>query len=258
MKKLLAAILTAILMMSCLTAFAASNVYFTGDANVRTGPGLGYSMIGMVNGGSTMPYQQQKAFDSRGVCWYKILFNGSDGWVSSSYAQLTDVAGSATFSAGGGNATNGFFGFDSFGFYSGTVEVNGDTNVRSGPGLGYSILDTIFVGETAIYLGNTSTDDRGVMWYNVQFEEHTGWVSSVYATLTGDSVTGSYVKGTSGDSNVRKGPGLGNSSFGYLYEGETAPFLGKTSVDERGVLWYNISYDGASGWVSSMYTTLAG
>lgn len=77
--------------------------------------------------------------------------------------------------------------------------------------------------------------------------------------LTGEALAASgYVYGSSGDSYVRTGPGLGYASIGVLYRGSSAPYTGQTSVDYRGVPWYSISFNGRSGWVSSRYTTLSG
>ena len=66
-----------------------------------------------------------------------------------------------------------------------------------------------------------------------------------------------YVKGVSGDSNVRTGPGLGYDSIGELKKGQSAEYLNESSVDDRGVAWYYISFNGKSGWVSSKYTELS-
>ena len=267
MKKFLSMLLVAILMTAfCSVAFAASYVYFSGHTNVRSGPGLGYSSIGQVNSGSTLPYQGDSSVDSRGVTWYKVSFSGSSGWVSSKYSSLTNNGGTAVYAAGGsGNSYAG----NSYSSYSnaGSVYATANAYVRSGPGLNYTQLTGMTTGDYATYLGNTSYDSRGVAWYNVSFNGYTGWVSSAYTSLSGYasytpsysssySSYGSYVVGTSGDSNVRSGPGLGYSSIGGLSEGESAPYLGETSVDERGVAWYNISYNGRSAWVSSRYTTL--
>ena len=62
------------------------------------------------------------------------------------------------------------------------------------------------------------------------------------------------IGGDSGKSNVRTGPGLHYKSIGVLHRGEEARYLGKTSTDERGVLWYKIEWNGRSAWVSSRYT----
>ena len=72
-----------------------------------------------------------------------------------------------------------------------------------------------------------------------------------------EAVTGGshrYIEGDDGKSHVRTGPGLGYKKIGVLHIGEDARFLGETSIDDRGVLWYKIRWNGKSAWVSSMYT----
>lgn len=268
MKKLLSLLLIAMLMVACCSAaYAASYVYFTGHTNVRSGPGLGYSSIGQINSGSTLPYLSDSDYDSRGVCWYKVSFSESSGWVSSKYATLTDNAGTAIYAAGGSGASYSGGSFTE-NYSAGSVYATANAYVRSGPGLTYTQLTGMETGSYATYLGNTSYDSRGVAWYNISFNGYTGWVSSAYTTLSGGytsdffggftSTYGSYVVATNGDSNVRSGPGLGYTSIGGLSLGDSAPYLGDSSVDERGVTWYNISYNGRSAWVSSRYTSLQG
>ena len=72
------------------------------------------------------------------------------------------------------------------------------------------------------------------------------------AGVTGSSH--SYIEGDDGKSYVRTGPGLGYKSLGVLHRGEDARHLHETSVDERGVVWYKIRWNGRDAWVSSMYT----
>jgi uncharacterized protein YgiM (DUF1202 family) len=72
-----------------------------------------------------------------------------------------------------------------------------------------------------------------------------------------ESISGgrhSYIEGDDGKSFVRTGPGLGYKSIGTLRRGDDAKYLGETSIDERGVLWYKIRFNGKSAWVSSRYT----
>lgn len=66
-----------------------------------------------------------------------------------------------------------------------------------------------------------------------------------------------YVKGVSGDSNVRTGPGLSYDSIGALKKGQSAEYLDESSIDDRGVAWYCIYFNGRNGWVSSKYTELS-
>ena len=251
-KKILALALAAAMLLAMGAACAEGYVLLHGSASVRTGPGLGYTLLAQLNAGSTVGYLQQSAYDNRGVLWYRVsIGSGAEGWVQSTYAELTDEAGFATYAAGA-NASGA--GFD---FITEEVAVSGDVNVRSGPGLDYAILNTMYAGETALYLGSTGVDERGVLWYRVEYEGQPGWVSSVYAALTGsEDYEPAVVEGVSGDSNVRTGPGLGYASVGTLYMGDCADYLGASSIDERGVAWYCIRFGGQTAWVSSRYTEI--
>lgn len=60
----------------------------TGDLNVRTGPGLGYAVIGSIKKGDKLPFKGEVKKDSRGVYWGRVEFKGQPGWVSSKYAKL--------------------------------------------------------------------------------------------------------------------------------------------------------------------------
>ena len=63
-----------------------------------------------------------------------------------------------------------------------------------------------------------------------------------------------YIEGDNGKSHVRTGPGLDYKKLGVLHVGEDAKYLGKTAVDDRGVVWYKIRWEGRDAWVSSRYT----
>ena len=67
------------------------------------------------------------------------------------------------------------------------VRTTGDVWMRLGPGLGYDPIASIATGKTLDYLGETSVDDRGVAWYKVSVGDNTGWVSSRYSELIGES-----------------------------------------------------------------------
>ena len=140
----------------------------------------------------------------------------------------------------------------------GYVQATASVNVRKGPGLYYSDVGTLTKGQQLSYLGETSTDSRGVVWYKVNYKGSTAWVSSVYSKIvSGGSSSGSgYVEATGGQSNLRSGPGLAYSDVGTLHKGETVSYLGEQSTDDRGVVWYKVSYKGKTCWVSSRFTTL--
>lgn len=141
------------------------------------------------------------------------------------------------------------------------VEITGGTvNVRSGPGLNYEDLYTLKKNHWAEYTGSSSTDSRGVVWYEIYYPYGTGWVSSKNCRLVSDgnapaSGSGNYVKATA-RVNVRNSPNQNSSDIGTLLKGDTARYLGETSVDIRGITWYKVNHNGNVGWVSSRYSTL--
>ncbi len=224
-----------------------------GQSNVRSGPGLSYEDMGTLKKGEPAAYLGDSSVDERGVRWYSVRFEGRSAWVSSRYTTLKS-----------GGAPGNAHVWDSDARY---VRATARVNVRSGPGLDYEDMGTLVKDEQVSYLGSASADERGVVWYEVQYYSHgVGWVSSVYSRLVGsgdagvasteNDVSGSYVEATGGKSNVRSGPGLDYEDLGTIQRGETASYLGQSAVDERGVRWYYVDYDGIVGWLSSRYATL--
>lgn len=69
------------------------------------------------------------------------------------------------------------------------VRTTGSVNMRSGPGLSYEIVTCVSQNKTLTYLGESNTDERGVVWYKVSLKDKTGWVSSKYAVLEGEDAT---------------------------------------------------------------------
>ena len=63
---------------------------------------------------------------------------------------------------------------------------------------------------------------------------------------------------TTGNVNLRKGPGLNYDKMGSVTEGTSLEYLGAVSNDERGVDWYKVNYNGKTAWISSKYSELRG
>lgn len=78
------------------------------------------------------------------------------------------------------------------------------------------------------------------------------------ANSTAGYAVNDYVLIHGGDCHVRDFPNIYGVSLGVLKNGDTAQCLGGKSTDSRGVLWYEISYKGKVGWVSSQYAYLNG
>ena len=167
-----------------------TSVYATSDVNVRTGPGTGYDSIGIVNKGSYLTYKGVSQYGSDGYTWYNVDFHGQNGWVSAKYGSLSDNGGITTYGAGGygGSSDGGYSG--SFAYGSG-VYITGKCNIRSGPSLSHNSIGGANKGDVLTGTGNISTDSRGIAWYSVLYKGNPGWVSSVYASITGSTSSSS-------------------------------------------------------------------
>ena len=249
MMRKIAAIMLAFLLVAS-AALADTVVGEEGDSYVRSGPGRDYAQLGVLGEGETAQYLDSTRYDERGVAWYNVLYDGETGWVSSRYTRLQ--------AGGNGNAD---WADDAWWVRA----TGGRVYLRSGPGTEYEDIGSIVEGECLRYLEETCYDQSGTAWYKAQYYSYgEAWVSSLYSELTqtyteadGDDAGtfGNYIQ-TNGRVNVRSGPGLEWEALGTLASDVTATYLGNYAEDERGVTWYEISFKGGSGWVSSRYCTL--
>lgn len=229
-KKLFALLAMALLVaMLCSTALAAGIVQSTATVNVRKGPGMSYTSLGRLHEGDAVSYLNSAAVDERGVVWYKIKFDGKNGWVSSKYVELRG---------------------DLY-----VYAVDGQTYLRKYADVDSKALSIFRKGDSALYKGKTAVDDRGVAWYRVEYKGTTGWVSSKYTSF---SKTGydRQIIADDGSAYIRKSADLDATALGILKQDERATYLEKSTRDSRGVIWYKIDYNGIVGWVSSKYCTL--
>ena len=139
----------------------------------------------------------------------------------------------------------------------GLVWTTASVNLRKGPGLDYKATRTISEG-TKMEFDKTRKDGRGVKWYHVTYKGRTGWISSKYATegKSSGSSSSSSSSGkkivTTGKLHLRSGAGLDYKSLRTIGSGKTLTY-DETKTDERGVVWYHVTYKGKTGWVSSKY-----
>lgn len=211
--------------------------------NVRSGAGTGYSRIGSLAKGKTFTVTGT-ATDSAGVTWYKLNYNSRTGYVSSKYVNIKQSTVTSV-----ANTT-------------GTVNTAKDPLiVRSGPGKSYSKLGTIAKGKTFSITGKVQ-DSTGVWWYTFNFNGKTGYVSSAYVKTSSTASSVTTVSNTTGTVatqstalTIRSGPGTNYSKLGTLAKGKTFAVTGKAQ-DSAGTWWYQLSFNGKTGYASSKYVTV--
>lgn len=142
------------------------------------------------------------------------------------------------------------------------VVNTGALNVRSGPGINYSILAQVRLGQV-IQLSARNADGS---WVRGQVQGGLGgWVSARYLRVTSGSISqlpvdpGSSTPGQTGvrgrltsTLRVRSGPGTFYPEIGMLGYGITADIIGRSQNN----LWLQVRYGGITGWVSAPYVII--
>ena len=208
-------------------------MYLTGSGvNIRKGPGTDYDVIGTA---STGQYYTRTGRVDNG--WSRISYNGGDAYISDSF--LSTSQPTATPAANYSVTATG-----------GTVTVTAEVNLRKGPGTNYDSIGTVPTGTQLTRTGYTDS------WTRVQYNGQEVFVYSTYVT---DGSTSNNSGGTTSSSgtgtvtgnlvNVRSGPGTNYNSIGSYNYGATVTITGESSG------WYQISYNGQTGYISSQYVT---
>ena len=81
--------------------------------------------------------------------------------------------------------------------------------------------------------------------------------SVFYPFIFEGAVVERYVTGTpivTGDANARSNPSLNGYKLGVVTQGSWLTYRNVYSVDDRGVMWYGITFDGEDAWISSRYS----
>ena len=128
----------------------------TYSVNVRSGPGTGYSKLGVAPKGAVY------SILGKSGSWYKLNFKGFAGYVSSNYISLT---ADAPTSPALGNKTGKI------------INCTSGVNVRSGLGTGYSKLGIAPKG--AIY----TIKGKSGSYYAVDYNGRNGYVYESYVLL---------------------------------------------------------------------------
>jgi uncharacterized protein YgiM (DUF1202 family) len=199
--------------------------------NMRTSPSTSSSVVTCLPKGTTVLVTDS----SDG--WYQVWYQGQEGYMSADYLSFTTAAQAN--------------------FGTGTITGN-SVRIRSGASTSSSVLGSADSGTT---LSVTGVDGN---WFQVSYNGSTAYVSGAYLSLasTGSSnsssssstsntttasgtgtINGTYVR-------MRSGPSTSHSILGTYNTGTTMTVTG-TSGD-----WYQVSYNGTTGYVYKAYLTL--
>lgn len=210
----------------------------TDSLNVRTGPGLSYPVLGMAQKGEsfTMISKQDE--------WIEIDFgSGQKGWVAD-WLVVPDNGESETAieqKTEPVTTTNNHA----------TVTTDG-LRVRGGPSTEHRVLGLIEKNKEYRIVSHQGG------WVELETQYGNGWVSSEFLNFTSSSAPSqqssskpkSAVKSgtiTTNSLNIRSEPSQGSALLGKFAKGDKVEIISQQND------WTEISYNGASAWISSQY-----
>ena len=138
---------------SSVVTAASGTVYATGDVNVRQSPSTSGAVLGVASAGDALTVTGKTADN-----WYRINYNGRDGYVSGKYVS-SEKSGSKADSKVSES--------------SGQVCTAVDTNFRSAPSGDASII-TVIPANTV--LEQTGSTESG--WIQVTYQGSTGYIAA--------------------------------------------------------------------------------
>jgi len=167
-------LLIVLFLTSIATPFAASaaeSSTVNEELNLRSGPGPSYRVIAVMPAGSTVSVTGEA---SEG--WYPVQYNSLSGWAFGQYLSINGGAPVVATSGARGTAS----------------VITNILNMRSGPGLGNSIVARLTYGMTVEIVGDPQAAD-GLSWVLVMTKsQQRGWVAGQYLDPGegGDETTG--------------------------------------------------------------------
>ncbi|MGV1077123.1 SH3 domain-containing protein [Clostridium perfringens] len=132
----------------------------------------------------------------------------------------------------------------------GVVKVNSALNMRSGPGSNYGVIGTLRNNDEVEIIKEVDG------WYEIKFNGKSGYVSSQYIKVVDNesneekpsvSLNKQGVVKVNSALNMRSGPGSNYGVIGTLCNNDEVEII--KEVDG----WYEIKFNGKSGYVSSQY-----
>ena len=137
------------------TAFAEQATVTGSEVNVRSGPGMAFSITGSLKRGTVVEVLNRSS-DS----WYQVSWGSGSGYISSAYLQLEAESGTASVTV----SQDGVPGYID-GMY---------VSLRSGPGTTYSIIGTYSSGKLLTITGSSGA------WKAVTIDGKDGYVFGTY------------------------------------------------------------------------------
>jgi uncharacterized protein YraI len=152
-----------ITLLNPITTLASGPAIVREELNLRSGPGLGYAVVGVMPAGSTVRVTGDEAEG-----WFPVRYNELDGWAYAEYIAVNGQAQGVAATTGG------------TGVRGAATVVTSLLNVRGGPGTSYGVVAQLPYGTTVEITGDPRAGD-GRTWVEISARGYgQGWVAAEF------------------------------------------------------------------------------
>ena len=167
---------------------------------MRAGPGIEYPVVG----GATLGQEFAVTGKNADGSWLQIDLDGQPGWIFAPYVTAVDTENVPVVAAGETEMME----------KRAFVTVDGDMNVRNGPGTNYAVIGPATYGQEYDITGQSEDGE----WWRIEYNGQTGWIFAPFVEAAGGenvaivgsgevAARGGAVVTVNGEMNVREGPG---------------------------------------------------
>jgi uncharacterized protein YgiM (DUF1202 family) len=171
------------------------------SVRIRSLPSVQADQIGTMAWGDVA---QVLAVDSSGQ-WYQVNFNGLVGWSAAPWLRPSDPAQLSAPVAVSQTATH--------------VRATGNVRLRAEPNTESAILETVYVGRVALYLGV----DASGQWYQVRYNDQEGWSFAEYWVILTEPIPFTSTAAASGSGQAAQAPANESSPSTTVKEPSNTP-----------------------------------
>lgn len=208
----------------------------TSDLNMRSGPGLGNTVILVIPNGATVSLTGQA---SNG--FLQVTYSGRTGWSSQEWLRVT--SGSVPTPAPTPSPSPSPTPAPPVTSTRGTGIVTEPLNMRSGPATTYPVIAVIPASTRVTLTGSSSGNFLEVNWNN-----RIGWAHEDWITIVEGETRPTQSARVTETLNMRSGPATTYSVVTVMPAGATVVLTGQESNGFHSVTW-----NGRTGWAFSTY-----
>ncbi len=209
----------------------------SGSLNLRQSPNTSAKVLCTIPQYAVIPIYEQ------GAAWCKTAYNGSSGYVMTSFLTFSGQPAASTPAPVSTPAPAQ----ESASQYARVTTQSGSLNLRQNPSASAKVLRTIPRNETIPIL------EKGASWCKTAYGGDTGYVMTQFLSFASPAAQlTARVTTQSGSLNLRESSSTSSRVL------RTIPQNDMVSVLQQGAEWCRVAYNGVTGYVMTRYLTFSG